>query len=127
MLGGAELPTVGVGPEIRSLRIRPTNPTSHFQSSPRDLADFVLPADFSYEIDLWGRIRRSVVAVGEEAQCYPAADLESVKLSLHAELAIDYFELRSADSSAAPARGYRECILRLTALARKSPRRRCVS
>jgi outer membrane protein TolC len=55
----------------------------------------VLPADLSYEIDLWGRIRRSVVAVGKEAQA-AAADLESVKLSLHAELAIDYSELRSA-------------------------------
>src|SRR5260370_939913 len=44
-----------------------------------------------------GRCRSSVVAVGEEAQA-TAADLESVKLSLHGELAIDYFQLRSADA-----------------------------
>jgi NodT family efflux transporter outer membrane factor (OMF) lipoprotein len=56
-----------------------------------------LTGDVSYEIDLWGRIRRSVTAAREEAQA-TAADLETAKLSLQAELAFDYFELRSADA-----------------------------
>jgi NodT family efflux transporter outer membrane factor (OMF) lipoprotein len=51
----------------------------------------------SYEVDLWGRIRRTVAAAGEEAQA-TAADFQTLSLSLHAELAIDYFELRSADA-----------------------------
>jgi outer membrane protein TolC len=59
--------------------------------------DFVLPFDLSYEVDLWGRVRRTVNAAREEAQA-TAADLETASLSLHAELAYDYFELRAADS-----------------------------
>jgi NodT family efflux transporter outer membrane factor (OMF) lipoprotein len=92
----AEFPTIGVGSDIRSLRDSPNQPYFPLPSS-HATGDFALPADLSYEIDLWGRIRRSVVAAGEDAQA-AAADLESVKLSLHAELAIDYFELRSADA-----------------------------
>jgi NodT family efflux transporter outer membrane factor (OMF) lipoprotein len=92
----AEFPTIGVGSAIRSLRDSPNQPYFPLRSSHAS-GDFALPADLSYEIDLWGRIRRSVVAAGEAAQA-TAADLESVKLSLHAELAIDYFELRSADA-----------------------------
>lgn len=50
----------------------------------------------SWEIDLWGRIRRLVEAsrAGEEAS---AADLANVRLSLQAELATNYFQLRGTD------------------------------
>lgn len=50
----------------------------------------------SWEVDLWGRIRRLVEAsrAGEEAS---AADLESARLSLQAELATNYFQLRVTD------------------------------
>ncbi len=63
----------------------------------RRRAIFVLPFDVSYELDVWGRIRQRVAASREQAQAL-AADLQSVKLILHAELAFDYFELRSADA-----------------------------
>jgi NodT family efflux transporter outer membrane factor (OMF) lipoprotein len=56
-----------------------------------------LPLELDYEIDLWGRIRRQVTAVREKAQA-SAADLANTRLSLHAEVAIDYMEVRSADA-----------------------------
>jgi len=93
----SEFPTIGVGPNIESLRYSPNQPyfPSNVGTSAR--SGFTLPFDLSYEVDLWGRIRRTVTAAGEEAQA-TAADLETEALSLHAELAVDYFELRSADA-----------------------------
>jgi NodT family efflux transporter outer membrane factor (OMF) lipoprotein len=49
-----------------------------------------------YEIDLWGKLHDSIVAARESAQA-SAADLETIRLSLHAELAHDYIELRGFD------------------------------
>ena len=90
----AQYPTVSVGASITALRDsqhRPYFPATH------NTGDFVLPIDLSYEVDVWGRVRRTVAAAREEAQA-TAGDLETVSLSLHAELALDYFELRSADA-----------------------------
>jgi NodT family efflux transporter outer membrane factor (OMF) lipoprotein len=60
-------------------------------------SDFVLPFDFSYQADVWGRIRRTVESYREQAQA-SSADLATVNLSLHADLAIDYFQARSLDA-----------------------------
>jgi NodT family efflux transporter outer membrane factor (OMF) lipoprotein len=59
--------------------------------------DFTIPFDASYEPDVWGRVRRTVESARAGAQA-SAADLETVRLSLHAELAIDYFQARSLDA-----------------------------
>lgn len=51
----------------------------------------------SWEPDVFGRVRKTVEQARANAQA-TAADLESVSLSLHAELAIDYFEVRTLDA-----------------------------
>lgn len=58
--------------------------------------DFLLPIDASWEPDLWGRIRNLIQSSAESTQA-TAADVESVRLSIQAELALDYFVLRSLD------------------------------
>ena len=58
---------------------------------------YSLPVDVSWEIDVFGRIRRNVEASVALAQA-SAADLESVRLTMHAELAVDYFLLRGLDA-----------------------------
>ncbi|HTZ76023.1 MAG TPA: efflux transporter outer membrane subunit [Candidatus Aquilonibacter sp.] len=61
------------------------------------LADFSAPGDASWVPDLWGRLRNTVTANSAAAQI-SAADLENTRLSMHSELAVDYFELRGEDN-----------------------------
>jgi NodT family efflux transporter outer membrane factor (OMF) lipoprotein len=93
----SEFPTISVGPSASYVKDSDNTPGFPAPVSENASADFVLPFDLSYEVDLWGRIRRTVAAAREEAQA-TAADVATASLSLHAELAIDYFELRSADT-----------------------------
>jgi NodT family efflux transporter outer membrane factor (OMF) lipoprotein len=58
---------------------------------------YSLPADLSYELDVWGRVRRNVESSVASAQA-SAADLETVKLTMHTEVALDYFQLRGLDT-----------------------------
>lgn len=51
----------------------------------------------TWEIDLWGRIRRSVESSGAAAQA-SAADLAAAKLSVQAQLVQNYFLLRVQDA-----------------------------
>jgi NodT family efflux transporter outer membrane factor (OMF) lipoprotein len=53
--------------------------------------------DVSWEVDLWGRIRRTIEA-GEATAQASVADLESAKLVAQAQLAEDYFLLRVQDA-----------------------------
>jgi len=58
--------------------------------------NYTIPFDFSYQVDLWGNIRRSIRLSAENAQA-TAAQLENVRLTVQSELAQDYFQLRGLD------------------------------
>ena len=61
------------------------------------VTNFNLSVSVDWELDVWGRIRRTVEANDASAQA-SAADLESARLSLQSELATNYFQLRVNDA-----------------------------
>ncbi len=87
-------PTVSVGPAISANRISANNPTG---APGYQYGLFSLPVDVSWDVDFWGRIRRTIANAREQFQA-SAADLENVKLELQSDLAVDYFEARSLDA-----------------------------
>jgi NodT family efflux transporter outer membrane factor (OMF) lipoprotein len=88
-------PTITVG--LAATRDHQSQNRPLFSQATSTYADVVLPVSASYEADVWGRVRRTVEASRAEAQA-SAADLEGVRLSLHAELATDYFQLCELDA-----------------------------
>jgi NodT family efflux transporter outer membrane factor (OMF) lipoprotein len=92
-----QAPTITAGPSVGAERLSPNQPYFNKAAATGGTGNFTLPFDLSYEVDLWGRVRRSVTSSIERAQA-SAADMETARLSLHAELAVDYFNLRSADA-----------------------------
>jgi NodT family efflux transporter outer membrane factor (OMF) lipoprotein len=91
-------PTVGVAPSAGGTRESSNQPYFNVNThNGSGVGVIELPVDLNYEIDVWGRVRRTVSAAREEAQA-SAGDRQTVMLSLQAELAVDYFEARSADA-----------------------------
>ncbi|MFZ0663509.1 MAG: efflux transporter outer membrane subunit [Acidobacteriaceae bacterium] len=89
-------PTLGAGPSIARTRESHNQPNTS-SSTNFQYNTFTLDGQASWEPDLWGAVRRSVAAAHANAQA-SAADLANVALSLRAELATDYFEMRGLDS-----------------------------
>jgi NodT family efflux transporter outer membrane factor (OMF) lipoprotein len=89
-------PTLSAGPNTQREQISANGP-SYSPTKPTTYSDFVLSGQASWEPDLWGRIRRTVEAARSNAQA-SAADSANIDLSLHAEMAADYFQLRGLDA-----------------------------
>lgn len=62
-----------------------------------EYTDLSLTGDVSWELDLWGGVRRIVESSRAAAQA-SAAELAATTLSLQAQVAVNYFQLRAVDS-----------------------------
>ncbi len=89
-------PTLGAGASASAIGVSENQPTFVRGASKRDYNLFVLQGQAQWEPDLWGQVRRTVEQARASAQA-GAADLAGVELSLRAELAADYFQLRGLD------------------------------
>ncbi|MEA3125107.1 MAG: hypothetical protein QOD67_2126 [Caballeronia sp.] len=87
-------PTVTAGAEPQRDRQSYRRPLR--VGGPNDYNSATLGAEVDYDLDLWGRVRDSVVAGKDEAQA-SKADLASVQLSLQVQLADSYIRLRGLD------------------------------
>jgi NodT family efflux transporter outer membrane factor (OMF) lipoprotein len=90
-------PTVTAEPSATRTRVSANRPPPNSIFNGITENDFVLPFDVSYQADVWGRVRQNVESYREQAQA-SAADLATVNLSMHADLAVDYFQARSLDA-----------------------------
>ncbi|TMQ32352.1 MAG: efflux transporter outer membrane subunit [Planctomycetota bacterium] len=93
----AYFPTVTIGAGVTRSQRSATFGANPLQSVGAAFNDFTLPLDVTWQADVWGRIRRTVESNQASAQA-SAGDLENARLSVHAELAQDYFQLRTLDA-----------------------------
>jgi NodT family efflux transporter outer membrane factor (OMF) lipoprotein len=89
-------PTLTVGSSAARSRTSVNSPDFPAGAEPVG-NNFDLQADLSYEVDVWGRVRNAVNSAKASQQA-SAADLATLNLSIHAEVATDYFTLRAQDA-----------------------------
>jgi len=108
-------PTISLDPSVSRERfspnraVQPGSPVKGYTFN-----NFSVPLDLSYEVDVWGRVRRSVEASAAAAEA-TVANYETVRLTLHADVASAYFALRAIDAD-------RAVLLRTLDLRRESLR-----
>ncbi len=91
-------PTLGLTPSVT----RSASGSSGLSSSSgsfgnRTTTTYTLEGTASWDLDVWGRVRRQIESNVAAAQV-SAADVAAARLSAQGQLATDYFELRSQDS-----------------------------
>jgi NodT family efflux transporter outer membrane factor (OMF) lipoprotein len=89
-------PTITAAPSATRNRISSHRPASTVANG-ITYNDFQIPFELSYQIDVWGRVRRTVESYRDQAQA-SAADLATVNLSMHSQLALFYFQARMLDA-----------------------------
>jgi NodT family efflux transporter outer membrane factor (OMF) lipoprotein len=94
----AYFPTVTAGPSVSRTRGSGNLVGSVSSRAPGAFttSDYNFSGQVTWELDLWGKVRRQVESARASAQA-SFADIEGVRLSAQAQLAQDYFQLRSLD------------------------------
>jgi NodT family efflux transporter outer membrane factor (OMF) lipoprotein len=90
-------PTVTVGAGMSRARNPLAGTSAAGTGSAHSFDEYTLPFDATWVPDLWGRVRNTIAANVANAQI-SASDLENVRLTAQAELAVDYFDLRGQDA-----------------------------
>jgi outer membrane protein, multidrug efflux system len=91
-------PSASLDPSVDRTRqsgnrpIQPGSPATAYVAN-----RFRVPLTVSYEVDLWGKIRRASESVTAQARAVEAA-YATVRLTLHADVAQTYFAIRSLDT-----------------------------
>src|SRR3989454_9981363 len=88
------LPTLNADPSYTRQRFSPNQVPSFGDLTANNYRGAL---DLSYEIDLWGRVRRGFESARADAQASLAA-FHNVLLTLHADVAQNYFALRALDA-----------------------------
>ena len=93
-------PSLSLGSRDQRFRISANRPLANYSSPNFSTVqnDFTLGANASYELDLAGRVRRSVEGAKASAE-QSAADLANTRLVVSAELASDWYSLVTLDAS----------------------------
>jgi NodT family efflux transporter outer membrane factor (OMF) lipoprotein len=94
----AQGPTIGGGGAFTRNRQSDNRPLRS-KGQPDEYSSDTIGVQLDYEIDLWGRVKSEVAAQKANVQA-SAADLASARLSLEAQLADDYVQLRGFDGQA---------------------------
>jgi NodT family efflux transporter outer membrane factor (OMF) lipoprotein len=92
-------PTITTTPGITNSRAGSRGIVTGVQT-PGSITNYNFPFGASWQPDLWGRVRLNVESAVSNAQA-SAADLENARLSMQAELAVDYFVMRGIDMQVA--------------------------
>jgi multidrug efflux system outer membrane protein len=100
--GASFFPTLTLSPSYT--RTQPTADNPQFAKVPipgiltrfEPNNSFSVPLDLSYEIDIWGRVRRSFESAQAQAQA-SVADYQNVLLTLNSDVAVEYLTLREYD------------------------------
>ncbi len=94
-----QFPQLATAPSVERQRLSGNRPpNSNFTViSPVSQNNYTLPFTVNYELDIFGRRRRSIEAAQASYQSN-AADLENVRLLVTSELAGDFFSLRQLDT-----------------------------
>jgi NodT family efflux transporter outer membrane factor (OMF) lipoprotein len=90
-------PTVTANPSATRNSYSSNRQPHSAQFSGVTFTDLQIPFELSYQVDLWGRVRRTVESYRDQAQA-SAADLAAVNLSMHSQLALFYFQARMLDA-----------------------------